>query len=99
MSLTPAHATVQIDNDVVRVTRWDFKPNTETTAHRHAWDYVVVPVTSGTLTITNSDGSVMEADLVPGASYSRIAGTDHNVVNLTDQVISFVEIELLDRPG
>ena len=44
-----AKPTVQIDNDKVKVTRWDFLPGAETGWHRHEMDYVVVPLTDGTL--------------------------------------------------
>ena len=38
-----AKPTVQIDDDKVKVTRWDFLPGAETGWHRHEMDYVVVP--------------------------------------------------------
>ena len=38
-------ATTQLDDEHVRVTRWDFNPGAETGWHRHGWLYVVVPVT------------------------------------------------------
>ena len=47
--------TVQIDNEFVKVTEWYFPPNAETGMHIHAMDYVVVPMTSGTLTIESKD--------------------------------------------
>jgi quercetin dioxygenase-like cupin family protein len=40
-----AKPTVQIDDDKVKVTRWDFSPGAETGWHRHEMDYVVVPLT------------------------------------------------------
>jgi len=39
--------TVQIDDDRVIVTEWRFAPGAETGWHRHAHDYVVVPMTNG----------------------------------------------------
>jgi quercetin dioxygenase-like cupin family protein len=57
----PATATVQLDNEHVRVTRWDFAPGAETGFHRHGWAYVVVPVTDGELLLEMGDGSTATA--------------------------------------
>ena len=43
----PATPTVQIDNERVRVTEWRFAPGEATGWHRHAHDYVVVPLATG----------------------------------------------------
>lgn len=99
MTLTPATPTIQLETETVRVTRWDFPPMTETGAHRHEYDYVVVPVTDGVLTITGPDGGTTEAPISVGVSYNRGAGVEHNVANLTEAVVSFVEIELLEHAG
>lgn len=90
---TLATATVQIDDDLVRVTRWDFPVGTETGFHTHEHDYVVVPVSAGTLTVQTSDGD-SKNQLIPGVSYQRPAHTTHNVVNDSDRECSFVEIEV-----
>ncbi len=88
-----AQATVQIDDERVRVTEWRFAPGTQTGEHVHEWDYVVVPLTGGTLQV-HSSGEVTSNHLVPGRSYTRGAGTRHNVVNDSDEECAFVEIEL-----
>ncbi|MDO5493318.1 MAG: cupin domain-containing protein [Nesterenkonia sp.] len=88
-----AEATVQIDDENVRVTEWRFAPGTQTGEHTHEFDYVVVPLTGGTLQV-HSDGEVAPNDLVPGRSYTRRAGSRHNVVNESDSECAFVEIEL-----
>lgn len=93
MARDKATATIQIDDERVRVTRYDFPPGSETGHHVHAFDYVVVPLTAGRLTLENDDGTVASADLVPGVSYARGAGVSHNVANDTDAPIAFVEIE------
>jgi quercetin dioxygenase-like cupin family protein len=95
----PAIATIQQEDAELRVTRWDFAPGAETGWHRHGWFYVVVPVTDGTLLVELPDGSTMTAALTAGASYSRPAGVEHNVVNGGTAPLSFVEIELKSRPG
>lgn len=96
-SETTAAVTVQIDDDQVRVTRWDFPPGTQTGTHTHEYDYVVVPISTGTLTVQTDEGEVANP-LVPGASYQRAAGSTHNVVNENDHECSFVEIELKLAP-
>lgn len=90
---TTATATVQIDDERVRVTEWRFAPGTQTGEHTHEYDYVVVPLTTGTLQV-HAEGEVSENVLVPGRSYARGAGTTHNVVNASDSECAFVEVEL-----
>ena len=51
-----AESTVQIDNDTVRVTEWRFGPGAATGYHRHAYDYVVVPMTTGRLRLDEPGG-------------------------------------------
>jgi quercetin dioxygenase-like cupin family protein len=95
----PATATTQLDNEHVRVTRWDFPPGSETGFHRHGWFYVVVPVTDGTLLLEMGDGSTAHAQLSAGVAYQRPAGVEHNVVNAGAAPLSFVETELKALPG
>lgn len=94
MSHPPAESALMLDTDRVRVTRWRLAPGTATGFHRHELDYVIVPVTSGTLTIVAADGTQSEAAIVAGEPYARGAGVEHDVVNSTDREIVFVEIEL-----
>ena len=51
-----AKPTVFIDNERVRVTEWRFAPGAATGWHRHALDYLVVPMTDGELELVGSDG-------------------------------------------
>jgi quercetin dioxygenase-like cupin family protein len=94
MSRPPASATVQVETERVRVTEWRLPPGTATGYHRHALDYVVVPVVPGTLTMVGPDGTETTAALALGQSYARLAGVEHDVVNNTYAEIAFVEIEL-----
>ena len=89
-----AKPTVQIDDDKVKVTRWDFSPGAETGWHRHEMDYIVVPLTDGALTAEMPDGAVIENKLTIGASYARLVGVEHNIINNHDSPYSFIEIEL-----
>jgi quercetin dioxygenase-like cupin family protein len=85
--------SVQIENERVIVTEWTFAPGAETGQHVHTYDYVVVPLTSGTLRLIESGGS-RDAQLTAGVSYSRPAGVNHNVVNVNAHEFRFLEIEL-----
>ena len=91
--------TVQIDNPRVRVTEWRFAPGAATGFHRHAYDYVVVPMTSGRLKLVGPDGAETFAELTAGASYAREAGVEHDVINANYHEFVFVEIELKEPPG
>lgn len=88
-----ATSSLQIDNDRVIVTEWHFAPGADTGHHVHAHDYVVVPLTTGTLRLEEPTG-VREVQLQAGISYSRPAGVAHNVINANDFEFRFVEIEL-----
>jgi len=93
----PAIATVQIDNERMRVTEWRFAPGAATGFHRHAYDYCVVPLTTGKLRIEGKDG-VSEAELVTGRSYTRWEGVEHDVINANDFEFVFIEVELKEKP-
>jgi len=85
---------LQEDNARTRVTRWRFPPGGETGFHRHEFDYVVVPLTTGTLKIIDPNGGESLSALTAGVSYFREAGIEHNVINDSDAEFVFVEIEL-----
>jgi len=89
---TPARPTVQVDNERVKVTEWRFAPGAETGWHRHAYDYVVVPMTSGKLRLFDGKQNSL-AELVAGRSYYRPVGVEHNVINANDYEFAFVEVE------
>jgi quercetin dioxygenase-like cupin family protein len=88
-----AVATVTIDNERVRVTEWRFAPGTATGFHRHEYAYVVVPMTTGRLSIAAPTGTSV-AELVAGAPYFRPAGAEHDVRNANAFEFVFIEIEL-----
>jgi beta-alanine degradation protein BauB len=88
-----ATPTVQVNNERVIVTEWRFAPGADTGDHVHAHDYVIVPLTSGTLRLVDSAG-VKDAALQAGVSYARPAGVAHNVVNANDYEFRFIEIEI-----
>jgi quercetin dioxygenase-like cupin family protein len=88
-----AVATVQVDNERVRVTEWRFAPGAATGWHRHEFDYVVVPMTTGRLRIDNGTAEVF-AELVVGQSYFRPALIEHNVINANPYELAFIELEM-----
>ena len=88
-----ATAHLQVDNDRVIVTEWRFAPGADTGHHVHAFDYVVVPLTTGTLRLVEPDGT-RDVSLQAGVSYARMAGVAHNVINVHDYEFRFIEIEL-----
>lgn len=89
----PARATLQVDDDRVRITRWDFEPGASTGWHEHAMDYCVVMVLAGTLLV--HDGQAETAvSLAAGDAYARPKGIQHDVKNGSDHPIAFVEIEM-----
>ncbi len=93
-----ATAHVQVENERVKVTEWRFAPGAETGHHVHAHDYVVVPLTSGTLRL-EEHGGPRQAQLTSGMAYARERGVEHTVVNVNDFEFRFIEIELLERRG
>lgn len=85
--------TIQIDSDRVIVTEWRFPPGSETGWHTHAHDYVVVPMTDGTLVLETDEGP-KTSTLVKGHSYTRNVGVSHNVINPGPGEVIFVEVEI-----
>ena len=88
-----AQPTVQIDNDSVRVTEWSFAPGASTGYHRHEYEYVVVPMTTGKLLLDEPTGK-RYAELKTGVSYTRPAGVEHDVINANNFPFVFIEIEM-----
>ncbi len=93
-----ATAHVQVENERVKVTEWRFAPGAQTGHHVHAHDYVVVPLTSGTLRLEERGGP-RQAELTRGMAYARERGVEHNVVNVNAFEFRFIEIELLEQRG
>jgi beta-alanine degradation protein BauB len=89
-----AVATVLIDNERVRVTEWRFAPGAATGWHRHALDYVVLPMTSGELELVGAAAERSRAVLQKGVPYFRAAGVEHDVININPFEFAFVEVEL-----
>jgi beta-alanine degradation protein BauB len=93
--MAQAEATVLIDNETVRVTRWRLPPGAAVGFHRHDFDYVVVPLTTARLELLDANGQASYAALETGVPYFRTAGVEHDVRNPDDVELAFVEVELL----
>jgi len=87
-------SAVLIDDEKVRVTRFDFEPGQETGWHKHDFDYVITAITNCNMMLQNPDGTQSTFQVFAGNAYRRDAGVRHNVINKSDERMSFVEIEL-----
>jgi beta-alanine degradation protein BauB len=88
-----AKSVVHIDNERVTVTEWRFAADESTGWHRHAHDYVVVPLMDGKLKLVTSTGESL-AEMKKGVPYFRNEGVEHDVVNASGGDYAFIEIEL-----
>lgn len=88
-----ATAHPQVETGRVIVTEWRFAPGAETGHHVHAYDYVIVPLTTGRLRLEEPEGE-REVELQAGVSYARPKGVAHNVINANAYEFRFLEIEL-----
>ena len=89
--------TITIENERVRVTEWRFKKRGDNTGwHRHAFDYVVIPLFDGVLEINLGNGERVKAQMQNGVPYYKEIGVEHDVINDNDYECAFVEVELLE---
>jgi quercetin dioxygenase-like cupin family protein len=93
-AMSKAVPTLLIDNERVRVTEWRFAPGAATGWHRHAMDYIVVPMLDGVLELVGPDDVRTSATLAKGVAYFRNAGVEHDVINANPFEFAFVEVEL-----
>ena len=93
--MRPACSSTQLlDDDRVRVTRFDFVPGAETGWHRHGFDYVITAITDCHMLLENPGGETRRVLVPAGTAYRRMTGVEHNVVNDGPVAMSFVEVEL-----
>ena len=88
---------LQRDDQILRITRWDFSPGAVTGWHQHEYPYFITMMVAGTLRIDDGQ-SHKELALFAGETYVREAGVEHDVQNASPHAISFVEIEI-KRPS
>ena len=89
-----AISNIQIDNKLVKVTKYFFMPGQETGVHKHLYDYIVTPITNGKLLLIDKNGNESNYNLIASQSYFRKAGVEHNVINCGKQDLIFIETEL-----
>ncbi len=89
-----AVATQLVDDDRVRVTRFDFAPGAQTGWHEHGYDYVITAVTDCQMHLEDPDGQTRDVLVPAGAAYRRDAGVQHNVINGGTEPMIFVEVEI-----
>lgn len=83
-----------IDDARTRVTRFDFEPGQQTGWHTHTMDYVITAVTDCHMCLEEPDGTSRDVKVPAGTAYSRVKGTEHNVINAGSTAMTFVEVEL-----
>ncbi len=88
-----AKVAVIEDNARVRIVRYTLAPGHATGWHRHALDYVIVPYADCRIRVDTAAGSI-EAEMKRDQPYFRQLGAEHDVVNIMDTPMSFLEIEL-----
>jgi beta-alanine degradation protein BauB len=89
----PAVPTQLQDDDIARITRWDFVPGAATGWHIHGWPYFVVLLTDAVVRIHDGE-NVNDVPMSAGHSYMRPAGVTHDVMNGGDKPMAFIEIEV-----
>jgi beta-alanine degradation protein BauB len=89
-----ARSDISAEDDRVRITTWTFQDGEDTGHHRHEYDYIVVPITGGTFTVDEADGTTRELNQRAATAYLGHAGAEHNVINHSGRTAVFVEVEL-----
>ena len=92
--INKAISNIQINNKLVKVTKFFFMPGQETGVHKHLYDYIVTPITNGKLLLIDKNGNESKYNLIASQSYFRKAGVEHNVINCGKQDLIFIETEL-----
>jgi mannose-6-phosphate isomerase-like protein (cupin superfamily) len=86
--------TQQVDDERVRITRWDFTPGAATGFHVHEYPYAVTYLTDATMKLIDKDGKESIVEMKAGGSYSRPKGVAHDVINAGKTAMAFVEVEI-----
>ncbi len=94
MEREPAVATLLVDDEQVRVTRFDFSSGAETGWHEHGYGYVITALTDCEMLLEEPGGGTRRVTVEKGTAYKREKGVKHNVINGGEEPMSFVEVEL-----
>jgi len=74
----------KVETERVRVTEILLLPGESTGHHIHEYDYEVVPLTGGQLTIVDSEGNSTKFPTEMGGACARQKGVANNVFKLSD---------------
>ena len=88
-----ATANVLLDNQAVKITRWEFRPGQETGWHTHEMDYIVMPLMDGTLKIISEKQETNMVEVKTNNPYFKKAGVHHNVISANESYFAFLELE------
>ena len=83
-----------IENKWVRVTWFDFELGEETGWHDHVNGYVITAITDCYMILENLDRTKSISEIKKGNAFKREAGVSHNVLNASEKIMTFIEIEL-----
>lgn len=92
--MADAVGTLLMENERVRVTRFDFAPGAQTGWHVHPHEYVITTLTECHLRLELPGGETRDSIVAAGSAYTRPEGTEHNVINGGSAPMSFIEVEL-----
>jgi len=92
--MAEAKADTLIDDDRVRVTRFDVQPGDETGWHTHGMDYVLTAFTDCPMRLEEPGRTTREVMVPVGTVYRRDKGVEQNVINGGDVPMTFIETEL-----
>ena len=84
----------EINNNIVKVSKFTLKPKGSTGFHLHGLDYVIIPITDGSLKLIDKKNQESFATLKAGHPYFRKKGIEHNVINIGTKTITFIEVEI-----
>ena len=87
----------EIDNKKVKVSKFTLPPKGSTGFHFHALDYVIIPITNGKLKLINKSNEEKFTTLIAGKPYFRNKGVEHNVINIGNDTIIFIEVEIKEK--
>ncbi len=93
MSKNLATSKVLLENNLFKITRWEFESNQETGWHTHEMDYIVLPLKDGNLKIVSKDLKEEIVKVEIDKPYFKKAGVYHNVISHNLNFFSFLEIE------
>ena len=91
-TLAPNVTKLLLENDRVRVFEYSLKPGEKTELHGHS-DFVVYPLSSGTLRFTRPDGRGRDVEFVEGQPVYH-GGQWHEAENCGDREVRLLVTEI-----